>query len=81
MKMREKTKLKTIEEIPLEELESQVGVEGEFIIYCNHSYNIQQIICISSCVRYVTYHMLLYVKYDMQHIICYISNALFKRIL
>ena len=58
MKMREKTKLKTIEEIPLEELESQVGVEGEFIIYCNHSYNIQQIICISSCVRYVTYHML-----------------------
>ena len=29
----------------------------------------------------VTYHMLLYVKYDMQHIICYISNALFKRIL
>ena len=58
MKMREKTKLKTIEEIPLEELESQVWVESEFIIYCNHSYNIQQNICISSCVRYVTYHIL-----------------------
>ena len=58
MKMREKPNLKTIEEIPLEELESQVGVEGEFIIYCSHSYNIQQIICISSCVRYVTYVMI-----------------------
>ena len=36
MKMREKTKLKTIEDIPLEELESQVGVEGEFLIDCSH---------------------------------------------
>ena len=32
MKMKEKTKLKTIEEIPLEELESQIGVAGWFII-------------------------------------------------
>ena len=30
MKMKDKAKLKTIEEIPLEELESQV--EGEYII-------------------------------------------------
>ena len=28
MKMKEKTKLKTVEEIPLEELESQILVEG-----------------------------------------------------
>ena len=32
MKMREKTKLKTIEEIPLEELESQNLVEGELLM-------------------------------------------------
>ena len=37
MKMREKTKLKTIEEIPLEELESQIRVESEFIIYYLHT--------------------------------------------
>ena len=40
MKMRGNTKSKTIEEIPLEELESQIRVEGMFIIYCSH------IICI-----------------------------------
>ena len=32
MKMKEKTKLKTIEEIPLEELESQISVEDWFVI-------------------------------------------------
>ena len=36
MKMKEKTKLKTIEEIPLEELESQIRVESEFIFYYLH---------------------------------------------
>ena len=30
--MKEKTKLKTIEEIPLEELESQISVEDWFVI-------------------------------------------------
>ena len=30
--MKEKTKLKTIEEIPLEELESQISAEGWFVI-------------------------------------------------
>ena len=34
--MKEKTKLKTTEEIPLEELESQIQVESEFIISCLH---------------------------------------------
>ena len=34
MKMKEKPKLKTIEEIPLEELESQIQVEGWFVIIC-----------------------------------------------
>ena len=57
MKMREKTKLKTIEEIPFEELASQVLVEGEFI-YCSQRYNMQQIICNTSYVRYITYHIL-----------------------
>ena len=33
MKMREKTKLKTIEEIPLEELERQIRDEGELSIF------------------------------------------------
>ena len=51
MKMREKTKLKTIEEIPLEELEGQVRVEGEFIIYCSNNNNLQQIIDIISYVE------------------------------
>ena len=51
MKMRENTKLKTIEEIPLEELESQVRVEGEFIIYCSNNNNLQQIIDIISYVE------------------------------
>ena len=32
MKMTEKTKLKTIEEMPLEELESQIRDEGQFIM-------------------------------------------------
>ena len=36
MKMKEKTKLKTTEEVPLEELESQIQVESEFIISCLH---------------------------------------------
>ena len=46
MKMREKQKFKTIEEIPLEELESQVLVEGQFIIDWSHSTNyIDHIIC------------------------------------
>ena len=53
MKMREKTKLKTIEEMPLEELESQVRDEGQFIIYCSHSYDIKQIINIKSYVENV----------------------------
>ena len=47
MKLREKTKLKTIEEIPLEELEGQVRDEGQFIIYCSNNNNLQQIINIS----------------------------------
>ena len=34
MKMKGKSKLKTIEEIPLEELENQVQVESELIICC-----------------------------------------------
>ena len=65
MKMREKQKFKTIAEIPLEELEGQVRVEGEFIIYGSHSLcsnNIQQIINIS------------YETYDMIYIICCIQN-------
>ena len=33
MKMKGKSKLKTIEEIPLEELESQVQVESKFISF------------------------------------------------
>ena len=33
MKMREKTKLKTIEEIPLEKLERQIRDEGELSIF------------------------------------------------
>ena len=53
MKMREKTKLKTIEEIPLEELKSQVRDEGQLIIYCSHSYDIKQIINIKSYVENV----------------------------
>ena len=32
MKIREKTKLETIEEIPLEEIESQVKVEGQLCV-------------------------------------------------
>ena len=32
MKMKEKTKLKTTEEIPLEELESQIQVESEYYL-------------------------------------------------
>ena len=36
MKIREKTKLKTIEEMSLEELDSQIQVEGEFIVYNRH---------------------------------------------
>ena len=57
MKMREKTKLKTIEEIPLEELESQVLVEGQFIIDWSHF----------ECSKlYRSYHML-----KMFHMICY----------
>ena len=35
MKMREKTKLKTIEEISLEDLESKIRDEGQFIIDCS----------------------------------------------
>ena len=70
MKIREKTKLKTIivEEIPLEEpeplpsLEGQLLVESELIIYCSHSYNMQQI----------TYVMTYYMS-DMLCIICYES--------
>ena len=60
MKLREKTKLETIAEIPLEELEGQVRVEGEFIIYGSHSLcsnNIQQIINIISYVENISYHM------------------------
>ena len=34
MKLRERTLLKTIDDISLEELESKVPVEGEFIIHC-----------------------------------------------
>ena len=48
--MKGKTKLKTIEEIPLEEVESQVRVESEFIIYCMHMMH-------SLCnIDYVTQH-------------------------
>ena len=36
-KMKEKTKLKTIEEMSLEELDSQIQVEGEFIVYNRHT--------------------------------------------
>ena len=36
MKMREKPKYKTLEEIPLEEIESQIREEGQFIIDCSH---------------------------------------------
>ena len=51
MKMREKQKFKTIEEIPLEELEIQARVEGQFIIYCSNNNNLQQIIDIISYVE------------------------------
>ena len=34
MKMKGYSKLKTIEEISLEELEGQIRVESEFIIFC-----------------------------------------------
>ena len=67
MKMREKTKLKTIEEIPLEELESQLRDKGQFVIDCSR---MQQIIHIISYVENVSYNMTYYVIYDMQHIIC-----------
>ena len=45
MKMKGKSKLKTIEEIPLEELESQGQIESEFISFvrrlCNIAFKIQ----------------------------------------
>ena len=49
MKMKEKSKLKTIEEIPLVELESQIRDEGEL------SFDSSLFICSQS---YATYHML-----------------------
>ena len=50
MKMKEKTKLKTIEEIPLEELKSQVPVECQLSndfnhLKCGKFYANYQIIC------------------------------------
>ena len=48
MKMREKTKLKTIEEIPLEELESHVRDDGEL------SFDFGHLMCSKS---YANYHM------------------------
>ena len=62
MKMREKIKLKTIEEIPLEELESQSLVEGELLmaVIFNAANYMHHIICS-----------------NMLHMICSISYAIY----
>ena len=63
MKMREKPNLKTIEEIPLEELESQSLVEGELLmaVIFNAANYMHHIICS-----------------NMLHMICSISYAIFQ---